>query len=153
MEYSVFNFLNGLYAIELHKVKSILVYSQVIISELFNEQKWIKGVINLRGEVTPVVDLRVRFGEDNPNFYEDTVIIIINTNENKLIGAIVDKISYIKTYNEASINLTPDIGVGIETKYITGLVKSDRKKMITILNIDKILEIKEISGEADGVDS
>ena len=147
-DYLVFDFLNGMYAIELNKVKSILVYSQVVISRLFTEKKWIKGVINLRGEVTPIVDLRIRFGEDKPNFSEDTVIIIVKTAENKLIGIIVDKIIYIKTFSSTIINHAPEIGVGIDDKYIQGLVKTEDEKMISILHIDKILEIKELTEES-----
>jgi purine-binding chemotaxis protein CheW len=145
IDYLVFDFLNGLYAIELNKVKSILVYSQVVISRLFTEKKWIKGVINLRGEVTPVVDLRIRFAEDKPNFSEDTVIIIVKTSENKLIGIIVDKIIYIKTFSSTIINHTPEIGIGIDDKYVQGLVKTEDDRMISLLHIDKILEIKELT--------
>ena len=147
-DYLVFDFLNGMYAIELNKVKSILVYSQVVISRLFTEKKWIKGVINLRGEVTPIVDLRIRFGEDKPNFSEDTVIIIVKTAENKLIGIIVDKIIYIKTFSSTIINHTPEIGIGIDDKYIQGLVKTEDENMISLLHIDKILEIKELTEES-----
>ena len=147
IDYLVFDFLNGLYAIELSKVKSILVYSQVVISRLFTEKEWIKGVINLRGEVTPIVDLRIRFGEKEPTFSDDTVIIIVKTAENKLIGIIVDKIIYIKTFSSTVINHTPEIGIGIDDKYVQGLVKTDDEKMISLLHVDKILEIKELTQE------
>ena len=143
-EYLIFDLLDGLYAIELRKVKSILVYSQVVISKLFNEKKWVRGVINLRGEVTPVIDLRIRFGDDNPVLNENTVIIIVKTAEDKLVGIVIDQISIIKELNHEAISHTPEIGVGIDQKYISGLANSDNK-LITILNVDKILNIAELT--------
>ena len=90
MELIVFNFLEGTYAIELKQIKVILVHSQTNITPLYNEKTWISGLINLRGDVAPIVDLRIRFSEKKPSFTEDTVIIIVKTNEDKLIGMIVD---------------------------------------------------------------
>lgn len=145
MESIVFHLLEGLYAIELKKVKEILVYNQTVISSLFNEKLWVKGMINLRGEVTPVIDLRERFGERTPEISDDTVIIIIKTNEKKLIGVIIDRIFSILELEEGSQTYSPELGVGIEQKYIHSLIKISETEMITVLNIDKILDVNEIS--------
>lgn len=145
MELMIFNFLGGNYAINLQKIKAILVYSQIHITPIHDEQPWISGLINLRGEVAPVVDLRVRFSEEKPEFTTDTVIIIVKTEEDKLIGITVDKIESIKEIDDTQLSPAPELGVSIDPKYITGLFKIDENELLTILDIDKILEIKELS--------
>ena len=144
MELIVFSFLNGDYAIELNKIKVILVYSQIKITPLFDEKVWITGVTNLRGEVTPIVDLRVRFGEQIPEFTEDTVVIVVKTSEDKLIGIIVDRIESIKNLGTNVLSPPPDLALGINPKYISGLIKTSYNEMITLLDIEKILQIDEL---------
>jgi len=145
MELIVFNFLNGDYAIELKKIKVILVYSQIKITPLFDEKPWISGVMNLRGEVSPIVDLRIRFSDTNPIFDEDTVVIVVKTKKDKLIGMIVDRIESIKEVSDCIMSAPPDLALGISSKYISGLIKKDINEMITLLDIDKILEIEELT--------
>jgi purine-binding chemotaxis protein CheW len=145
MELMVFNFLAGKYAIELKKIKVVLVYSQVQITKLYDEKPWISGVINLRGEVVPVVDLRVRFSSTEPSFTANTVIMIVHTSEDKLIGVIVDNIESIKEINTELIHNTPDLGVGIDGEFIVGLLKDEKKEMLTLLDIDKILKIETLT--------
>ena len=144
MELIVFNFLEGTYAIELKQIKVILVHSQTNITPLYNEKPWISGLINLRGDVSPIVDLRIRFSDKKPNFTEDTVIIIVKTGEDKLIGMIVDYIESIKEIDTSFIIPAPELGIGINPEYITGLYKNSEDEMITLLDVDKILHIDEL---------
>ncbi len=144
MELIVFNFLNSDYAIELNKIKVILVYSQIKITSLYAEAPWIAGVTNLRGDVTPIVDLRIRFSDEEPTFTEDTVVVVVKTSEDKLIGIIVDRIESIKEIGGNVLSPPPDLALGINPKYITGLIKSAHNDMITLLDIDKILQIDEL---------
>jgi len=144
MELLVFNFLDGIYAVELKKIKVILVYSQTNITPLYNESPWISGLINLRGDVAPIVDLRIRFGDKEPTFTEDTVIIIVKTNDGKLIGMVVDCIEAIKDIDITYITPPPDLGIGINPDYITGLYKNGINEMITLLDVDKILNVEEL---------
>jgi len=148
MELIVFNFLNGDYAIELQKIKVILVYSQIKITPLFDEKPWVAGVINLRGEVTPVVDLRIKFSSAPVEFTDDTVIIVMKSAEDKLIGIIVDKIESIKELGNKILTPPPDLALGINPKYISGLIKNSHNQMITLLDIDKILQIEELVADA-----
>ncbi|MEA1917754.1 MAG: chemotaxis protein CheW [Campylobacterota bacterium] len=141
----IFNFLNGNYAVDLKKIKVVLVYSQVQITKLYAEKPWVSGVTNLRGEVVPVIDLRVRFGHTEPTFEKNCVIMVIKTNEDKLIGIIVDNIVSIKEINSEIIANAPDLGVGIEPEFIVGLYKDSNKEMITLLDIDKILKIDRLT--------
>lgn len=144
MELIVFNFLGGTYAIELKRTKVILVHSQTNITPLFNESSWVSGLINLRGDVAPIVDLRVRFSDKEPSFTEDTVIIIVKAIDEKLIGIVVDCIESIKDIDTSYMIPPPELGIGINPEYITGLYKNDENEMITILDVDKILDIKEL---------
>jgi len=144
MELIVFNFLDGTYAIELKQIKVILVHSQTNITPLYNEKPWISGLINLRGDVSPIIDLRIRFGDKEPTFTEDTVIIIVKTQEDKLIGMIVDFIESIKEIDTSNITPPPELGIGINPEYITGLYKNAENEMIALLDVDKVLAIEEL---------
>jgi len=144
MELIVFNFLNGDYAIELQKIKVILVYSQIKITPLYDEQEWISGVTNLRGDVAPIVDLRIRFSDEEPTFTEDTVVIVVKTSEEKLIGIIVDRIESIQELGGNILSPPPDLALGINPKYVSGLIKTSHNRMITLLDIDKILQIEQL---------
>lgn len=143
MEYVVFKLNNENYTIPLEKIKEILVYSQVIITELFSEDPWIKGMINLRGEVIPIIDMRVRFDIENVSFGHNTVIIVIKTSEDKLIGIIVDNIESIIELDTQMVVQAPDMGVSIDPRYLDGLIKLNNQQMITLLNIDAVLKLEE----------
>jgi purine-binding chemotaxis protein CheW len=143
MEYVVFKLNNENYTIPLDKIKEILVYSQVIITELFSEDPWIKGMINLRGEVIPIIDMRVRFDIANADFGHNTVIIVIKTSEDKLIGIIVDNIESIIELDTQMVVQAPDMGVSVDPRYLEGLIKLNNQQMITLLNIDAVLKLEE----------
>ncbi len=143
MEYVVFKLNEENYTIPLEKIKEILVYSQVIITELFSEEPWIKGMINLRGEVIPIVDLRVRFDIRDVGYGHNTVIIVIKTDENKLIGIIVDNIESIIELDSQVVVPAPDMGVSVDPRYLEGLIKLNNEQMTTLLNIDAVLKLEE----------
>ncbi len=145
MEHVVFKLIDENFAIRLDQIKEILVYDQIIITPLFNEEPWVKGVINLRGEVIPILDLRIKFNQENPTFDDNTVAIVIKTDEDKLLGIIIDKIEQIIPIKKSQVSQTYDLDIGIDQKYIKNLIKLDDKEMIVLLNIDKILKIKQIA--------
>ncbi len=148
MELIIFKFLNAIYAIELAKTKVILVYKNTMITPVAIEKPWILGFTNLRGEVTPIVDLRIKFSKNKPEYYEDTVIIVVKTEENKLIGIVIDKIKETKFVDIDDLSITPDMSLGMDPKYIQGL-KKDGEDMISILDIDSILSIEELTGSSE----
>ena len=143
MQYVVFKLNSENYAILLEKIKEILVYSQVIITELFNEEPWIRGMINLRGEVIPIVDLRVRFDIEDVTFGHNTVIIVVRTEEDKLIGVIVDNIESILELDSQVVVAAPDMGVSVDPRFLEGLIRLNKEEMATLLNIDAVLKIEE----------
>lgn len=144
MEYVIFKLMQENFAIRLEQIKEILVYSQILVTPLFSEQPWVKGVVNLRGEVIPIIDLRLRFGQENPTYDDDTVAIVIKTEEEKLIGMVADKIDKIMPIESSQISKDSELQIGIDAKYINGLVKINQTQMAVLLNIDTVLKIEEL---------
>lgn len=144
MEIVVFSLSNSLYGIDIKKIKGIIVYSQLLITPLFNEKEFVIGIANVRGEVIPIIDLRKKFNYD-AKYEEETVVLIIYTNEDKWIGIVVDFIRKIENINIEFIK-QPQLIKGIDKKYLEGLIKIE-DDMITLLNIDLLLSIKEIEDE------
>jgi len=144
MEYVIFKLMQENFAIRLEQIKEILVYSQILVTPLFSEQPWVKGVVNLRGEVIPIIDLRLRFGQENPTYDDDTVAIVIKTEEEKLIGMVVDKIDKIMPIESSQISKDSELQIGIDAKYVNGLVKINQTQMAVLLNIDTVLKIEEL---------
>jgi purine-binding chemotaxis protein CheW len=109
---------------------------------------FVKGVINLRGKVIPVVDLRLKFGLEPEAYSQRTCIIVITTQQDEedlLIGIIVDGVAEVLTLNEADIDDTPDFGSGVKTPYLKGMAKIKGKVKI-LLDIDTVLSTSEITG-------
>ena len=144
MEHVIFKLINENFAIRLDQIKEILVYDQIILTPLFTEQPWIKGVINLRGEVIPIVDLRIRFNQENPTYDNNTVAIVVKTAEDKLIGMVVDNIEKILPIQKSQVSQTYDMEIGIDSKYLQGLVKLNQTQMTVLLDIDSLLKIEEL---------
>lgn len=141
-EIVTFNLDNILYGIEIKSIKEILSNNNTI-TKLPNTSNNIKGLINLRGEVVPILDLRKIFNlplNTNQNYS----IIIIQTEDKRLIGLFVDKVNNIinLNINENSINKNHSFSM-INTNYIKELVKDDNN-MYIILNIDTLLSKNEI---------
>ena len=143
MEIMVFNIFDSKYGISLNRIKGILVYSGLIITPLFNENKWIVGVTNLRGEVIAIVDLKKRFNNEDSN-YENSIVIVVKTNEDKIIGIIVDFIEKIVEIDPDKMTNLPDVQVGMDSKYILGMVQTDENEMVTLVNIDTLLSINDL---------
>src|SRR6476659_8950870 len=107
----------------------------------------LKGVINLRGKVIPVVDLRLRFGLPEKEYSQRTCIIVVELGRAATgpMGIIVDEVSEVLTLQESDIQDTPDFGAGVETPYLLGMAKvRDRFKIL--LDIDEALATSDLSG-------
>jgi purine-binding chemotaxis protein CheW len=106
----------------------------------------VKGVLNLRGKVIPVVDLRLKFGLPEIEYTQRTSIIVAqieNQNEKLMIGIIVDGVSEVLTFEAADIEDTPDFGNGVETPYILGMAKIKNKVKI-LLDISRVFTVQEV---------
>lgn len=130
------------YGIQINKVREILTYP--IVTPIPDASRWIKGVINLRGEVAPIIDLRVRFNINNePIYNERTIVIAVKTEDTRMIGLVVDEVSDMENVDIDKLYPAPDMGTSIAPKYLKGLFKKE-EKMIVILDIDKILDKEEM---------
>jgi purine-binding chemotaxis protein CheW len=135
------------YAIQVLKVREIVKLQHITgVPETPAE---LKGVINLRGKVIPVVDLRLRFGLAEKEYDARTCIIVVELGRaaNGPMGVIVDEVSEVLTLQESDIQDTPDFGIGVETPYLLGMAKvKDGVKIL--LDIDEALAAADVSAIA-----
>jgi purine-binding chemotaxis protein CheW len=128
------------YGIEIKAVQEITAYRP--LTHLPNTPSYVKGILNLRGNVIPIMDPRIKFGLPEVEHTKSSVIIIFKT-QGRIIGMIVDKISDVITIEKKNIEETPDVSIDINTKFIDGIGKV-ADKFVIVLNIDKIFSKEEI---------
>lgn len=127
------------YGIEITKVQEIILLGQ--ITRVPQTPDFIKGLINLRSTVIPVVDLRRRFGLAAEEPTDETRIMVVNV-AGKTLGVIVDAVSEVLRVSQEQIVPPPPTVTGVGHEYLTGLVKLDNRLLI-LLNIDRILDQDE----------
>ena len=124
------------YGIEILKVQEIRGYENP--TAIANAPAFIKGVINLRGVIVPILDLRIKFQLEQANYDEFTVVIILNV-AGRVVGVVVDSVSDVLTLATESIRATPEFASAtFDTKYITGLATVD-ERMLILLDIEKLM--------------
>lgn len=134
--------LNGQeYGLDLLRVREIRGFTN--ITSIPNLPAHIKGVINLRGTVLPVVDLRLKFLMPEKPYTKFTVIIIAKSGE-KNVGLVVDSVSDVLSLTDHEINPPPDFGFTVDRNFIVGLLKSSDRLSI-LLDLDKLLTESEIT--------
>jgi len=150
-KYLTFSLAEEEYGIGILKVKEII--GVMPITTVPRTPSFIKGVINLRGKVIPVVDLRLKFGMEETDYTERTCIIVVEirgqTNQ-ILMGVVVDSVSEVLNFKENDIEETPRFGVRLETDHILGIAKANQGIKIlldidNILNKDGMVETEKIS--------
>ena len=122
------------FGIDILRVQEIKNFTRV--TPIPNMPECIKGVMNLRGTVVPVIDLRRRFNMPAAEYNQFTVIIVVNVGE-KIVGLVVDAVSDVLNVGEDSIEGPPDLGA-IDTSFIKGLAKSG-DRLVSLLNIEVLL--------------
>lgn len=128
------------YGLEILKVQEIRGYDAV--TQIANTPAFIKGVINLRGKIVPIVDLRVKFNMGKVEYNEFTIVIILNLG-GRVVGIVVDGVSDVMQLEESQIRAVPDIVASIDTRYITGLA-SVGEKMFILVDIEKLMNSQEM---------
>ena len=148
-KYLTFKLAGEEYGVEIMKVREI--NGVMDITAVPRMPAHVKGVINLRGKVIPVVDLRLKFGLEEIEHTEQTCIIVVNVG--KEIGIIVDTVSEVLDINETDIEPAPALGGALDTSFILGMGKMGDEVKI-LLNIDRVLaaeELKEVTEAASAL--
>ncbi|WP_339265632.1 chemotaxis protein CheW [Paenibacillus sp. FSL R5-0744] len=129
------------YGIEVEKVQTI--ERMMPITRVPKTYSFIKGVINLRGVVIPVIDLRGRFGIEEAEQTDQSRVIIVSVNEME-VGFIVDSANDVIDLNRDSIDTPPDVVGGIKAKYLDGVAKIGEERLLIMLNLSEVLNKSEI---------
>ena len=138
-QYVVFNLDKEEFGIDIMNVKEIIPYQESI--QVPNTPNFIEGIINYRGNVIPIINLKRRFKLGVQEVTKDTRIIVI-TLENKEIGFVVDEASQTLRLDENQIDPAPDIISGVDKKYIIGVGKVDDRLLI-LMDLEKVLTDEE----------
>lgn len=142
-EFMTFELGKMKYAIELPKIREILTYPD-IITTLPNTSEWVKGLINLRGEVVPILDIRIRFGTGEPIYDSNTAVIAVITEDKRMIGIIVDKVDDVQRLDTSTLAPVSDMGSAIPSKYLKGFVRLDNNQMLVIMDIESVVAKDEL---------
>lgn len=137
------------YGLEILSVREII--GLMNITSVPRTPDYVKGVINLRGKVIPVIDLRLKFGMAEAEHTEETCIIVV-TVRNVEMGVIVDCVSEVQNISAEQIEPPPAFGTGVETSYILGISKVEDKVTI-LLDIEDILGIVELDEASAAVEA
>ncbi|QZY57222.1 chemotaxis protein CheW [Crassaminicella profunda] len=146
-QYVIFKLENEAYGVDIMSVKEICEYKESV--KVPNTPKFVDGIINLRGDITPIISLKKRFNLQDSKVNSDTRIIVIGLKE-KQVGFVVDEASQVLRISEEDIEPAPEIVAGVDKKYITGVGKLE-DKIVLLLDLEYILtdhekdEIQQIS--------
>lgn len=144
-QYLTFKLGDEVYGLEITKVREVLDYTK--ITKVPKTPDFMKGVINLRGGVVPVVDLRLKFGMPAVRQTVDTCIIIVDVtvdDDQGILGALADQVHEVIELDPSQIEPPPKIGTRLDTDFIKGMGKHD-ENFIIILNIEKIFSVEELT--------
>jgi purine-binding chemotaxis protein CheW len=139
-EYLTFRLGEEEYAIDILKVQEIRGYENP--TTIAYAPPFIKGVINLRGIIVPIVDLRIKFGLGTVEYTPFTVVIILNV-ARRVIGIVVDSVSDVTSLTGGQIRQAPDFSASFDTKYILGLA-SIEKRMLIVTDIEKLMSSRDM---------
>lgn len=129
------------YGIDILKVQEIRGYDAV--TRIANTPEFIKGVINLRGIIVPIVDLRIKFNFSNVGYDQFTVVIILNL-RSRVVGIVVDSVSDVLTLSSGQIRQAPELSAALDTRYIVGL-GTVGERMLILVDIEKLMLGREMA--------
>ena len=128
------------YGIDIQKVQELRGYDTV--TRIANVPEHIKGVVNLRGIIVPIVDMRIKFNLGAPTYDEFTVVIILNIG-GRVMGMVVDGVSDVITLKPEQIKPAPSIGSVLDTEYLMGLGTLD-ERMLILIDLDRLMSSDEM---------
>lgn len=133
------------YGVSILKIKEII--GMMDITPVPRTPDFIKGIINLRGKIIPVMDLRIKFGMPAQDYDERTCIIVAEVSMNgvqKLLGVVVDTVSEVVTISHDQIEPPPEYGSSVEHNSILGIGKI-KERVVIILDIDEVFQCEEVA--------
>ncbi len=140
-EYLTFTLGSEEYAVDILKVQEIRGYENP--TTIANAPPFIKGVINLRGTIVPIVDMRIKFNVGTVEYTSFTVVIILNF-ARRVVGIVVDSVSDVTMLLPNQVRPAPEFSTTVDTKYIKGLGTLD-ERMLIVIDIEKLMISREIA--------
>ena len=128
------------YGIDILKVQEIRGYEAV--TRIANAPEFVKGVVNLRGIIVPIVDMRIKFNLGEPTYDQFTVVIILNIG-GRVMGMVVDSVSDVITLSQEQVKPAPEMGTAFNTDYLIGLGTLG-ERMLILIDIDKLMSSAEM---------
>jgi purine-binding chemotaxis protein CheW len=149
MPYEFLSFTLGKeeYGIDIQKVQELRGYEAV--TRIANAPEYLKGVVNLRGIIVPIIDLRIKFNLGSPAYDQFTVVIILNVAD-RVIGIVVDSVSDVITLTPEQIRPAPEMGAAVDTDYLIGLGTVEQH-MLILVDIDRLMTSAEMGLIAQSV--
>lgn len=140
-EYLTFRLGSEEYGIDILKVQEIRSYENP--TKIANSPGYLKGVVNLRGVIVPIVDLRVKFNTPVDDERDDKVVIVLNV-KGRVVGAVVDSVSDVMQLSEQLIQPAPEVSASVvDTSYITGIANLDNRLLI-LMDIESLMSSAEM---------
>ena len=128
------------YGIDIQKVQELRGYDTV--TRIANAPDFIKGVVNLRGVIVPIIDMRIKFNLGTPTYDQFTVVIILNI-AGRTMGMVVDSVSDVITLGAEQVKPAPEMGAVMDTDYLIGLGTLD-DRMLILVDIDRLMSSTEM---------
>jgi len=135
------------YGVDILRVQEIRSWEPV--SRIPNVPAYEKGVVNLRGAIVPIIDLRERFGLGHSHYTPLTVVVVLQAqirDKTRVMGVVVDAVSDVIDVDKKSIQSSPNFGAKVSTEFITGLV-SVNQRMVMLLDVDKLLKLEGVDDD------
>ena len=152
-QYLTFMLGGEAYAIGILAIKEIIEHGQMTRVPMLPEA--IRGVINLRGAVVPVIDLGVRFGDGPTAITKRTCIVIVEVEhegESEIVGILVDAVNEVMDIAASDIEPAPSFGTRISTEFIAGMARI-KERFVIILEPDRVLSVEELAALAEGLEA
>ena len=140
-EFLTFTLGDEEYGVEILKVQEIRSYEEP--TTIANAPAFIKGVVNLRGVIVPIVDMRIKFGLSKAEYNQFTVVIILNV-AHRVVGMVVDSVSDVLQLSGEQIREAPQFGASLDAEYITGLGTVD-ERMLILIDIEKLMTSSDMA--------
>ncbi len=140
-EYLTFILGDEQYGVDILKVKEIRGWEN--LREMHDVPDYVKGVLDFRGVIIPIIDLRIRFGIDQVEYLPTTVIIVLAAGDDNMMGIVVDSVSDVLSVKNSDMKAAPSLGSHINTDYVVGMVTQE-DGMIMLVDSDQLVDTEQL---------